>query len=113
MFGAPEILRTASREISSRGFACFLPCDPYEKTVSPLGALALACGAKEKDLSGWDGNLELSPVPDNKWAYFMETLTFVESIIDMDIDEWSETADLKMSVELFRKAANRIDIAVI
>jgi hypothetical protein len=111
--GAVEILRSAGSELTTRGFAHFMPCDPYTGTVNIVGALAIACGAKDKELKAWSGDMEFAPIPDTQYGLFMELISYVESVVDEDIDEWSISVDTQDCVKLLNRCATRIEISVI
>jgi hypothetical protein len=111
--GAIDILRSAGGEVAARGFAHLMPCDPYSGQINAVGALALACGAKDKELKAWSGDLEFVPIPDIKHGIFMELIGFIESLIDDDIDAWCEEATQEQCIKLFEQSATRIEIAVI
>lgn len=111
--GIHEILETANSEIAVRGFSSSLPFDPYSKEVNAVGAIAIACGAKEKDLSSWDGDLQNAPVPTHRWPVFMETITYLEAMMDMDIDEWCQIHDIDSTTRVIESSRNKIIISII
>lgn len=111
--GAIDILRSASSELTARGFAHFMPCDPYAGTINMAGAIALACGAKDKELKAWSGDLEFAPIPNIQYGLFMELISYIESVVDEDMDDWSSGASKEDCIKLLDKCATRIEIAVI
>jgi hypothetical protein len=111
--GAVGVIDDARTELVERGFIGDITYEPYSNRVNVVGALAAACGAKNDDMAKWDGDLETAPVKKIQYALFMEIITYLEAHVDADIDEWCQEASEEQSIEMLRRASERIVIAVI
>lgn len=112
--GAIEALEAASGVISARGFCNYSVSDQYSGTVDIRGALAIALGATQKNMRSWDGSSELVPISDDaKYALFFELETFIESVINSDIDDWQIGKEDSDATGLLSKCATAIAIAIV
>lgn len=110
--GVHLILRDACERIKSSGYSHEYVIDPYGLSVNGTGALALACGASHKGLVRWGGDLNDIPVVPLRWPLFMETLSFVESRIETDLDEFCSINNERKTRMLFSSCADYIEISV-
>lgn len=111
--GAIEFLRASRDEIVKRGFSNTMVYEPYGGGVNIVGALAIACGATDKLMTQWDGQLEFAPTKDIHYGIFMELITFIEALVDRDIDEWCEECTSEQCLALISHAIDRLLISVI
>lgn len=110
--GIHLILRDACGKIKSSGYTREYVIDPYGFCVNGTGAIALACGASQKGLAGWGGDLKDIPVAPLRWPVFMETLSYVESFIDEDLDEFCNSHSERDVRLLLSSCADYIEISV-
>jgi hypothetical protein len=112
--GVPDVCHKAVGIIREHGLEKDIPYNSYNGSVSFKGALALACGSSIKKIQPWDGSVteEGIPVPEHSLNLFMETVAYLESLIDQDIDEWASCHAFTDIIGLVQKAINRIEIAI-
>jgi hypothetical protein len=112
--GVPDVCHKAIGILRELGLEKDIPYNSYTGAVSFKGSLALACGSTLKKLQPWDGSVTEDgiPVPEHSISLFMETVSYLESLIDDDIDEWSSSHTFADIVSLIQKAINRIEIAI-
>lgn len=110
--GIHLILRDACQRLKLSGYTQEYVIDPYGLCVNGTGAIALACGASHKALVRWGGDLNEIPVAPLRWPVFMETLAYVESRIDSDLDEYCQNHGERDVRMLLSSCADYIEISV-
>jgi len=110
--GAHTALRETEQIINDKGYDAHLPCNPYTGRVSIIGALAMACGAKQKDVEVWSGELQFTPVPDHRYGLFMELVICLEAMIDDDLVIWSDNASADDCTAVIKRLYDKIESSV-
>lgn len=111
--GAAKLLRSAADVMTERGLARGVTRDIGSGKVDMMGALALAAGAKVKDIDDRD-DLLTTAVPMANRAAAAVAWEALEWASGGDPLAWQDIAQSEQDVILmFRIAASRLDIALI
>lgn len=111
--GVASLLEEAANLLRQRGLAKGLRVDPESGNIDLIAALAIAAGAKEKDLMSSVSISDISVVPVNE-ARFMASYDILDAILMEDPEEWADKPEVTVQqvAKLMSKAAWRLKIAV-
>lgn len=111
--GGIDVLESAKSIIAAHGHIGYSAYDPYKKKYSLFGAIAKACGASDKSISLYEGDVLELLLQGQQLGLFMEVVVFLESLVDSDLEEWCLDASTDDVITLIDRASDRIKISIV
>lgn len=112
--GVSALLESAAQLIRQRGLAKGVRVNPEDGSVDLIAALALAAGAKEKDLMSSVGIMDFDVIPANQ-ARFVAAYDTLDAFLMEDPEGWADGPQVssKDVAKLMSKAAWRLKTAIV
>lgn len=111
--GVSDLLEDAASLLRQRGLAKGVRINPEEGSIDLIAALALAAGAKEKELVSSVSISDFGLIPTNE-ARFMAAYDVLDAVLMWDPEEWADRPERTVLevAKVMSKAAWRLKIAI-